>query len=460
MTRINAETMRSFFTFVAILACAIDCAFWVLAADKESAAANRPSEESSPQPGEETDEVVPREFLGFANVSEFRGVIDDPDGYVNLRKEKQADAPVITKIKAGEPFQFQKKQGEDWCQVKLKSGVSGWMHYSRIKLYFTNDDLPKKSAKGDEIDEQAREQGVNYYDVTRAAARGDKEALKTFLSLDADGAAAEEHVGVSSVVIHLMGDDAFAKFLREQSRGFRDQVSIAEGSDIVYPFDTKEYFHQHFPETAKIMFPDFDQQIRDYTRAISVNPKDSHAYRQRGVAEYEKEDWDGAIADLNHVIELDPKDDIAYWKRGSVHAEKGEYGAAIEDIQKATQLLNRRQAAYYLDLGSSQLFNRKPRETIATSLKALELSPNISAAMMIKANLAHGYLFDNQFEKAKAIYLENKDVKLPDYGETFSEAVLDDFKEFEDAGITHPDMGKIKALLTNKMQDTNPTNSR
>ncbi len=148
------------------------------------------------------------------------------------------------------------------------------------------------------------------------------------------------------------------------------------------------------------------------------------------------------------------------WKRGSVHAEKGEYGAAIEDIQKATQLLNRRQAAYYLDLGSSQLFNRKPRETIATSLKALELSPNISAAMMIKANLAHGYLFDNQFEKAKAIYLENKDVKLPDYGETFSEAVLDDFKEFEDAGITHPDMEKIKALLTNKMQDTNPTNSR
>ena len=26
---------------------------------------------------------------------------------------------------------------------------------------------------------------------------------------------------------------------------------------------------------------------------------------------------------------------------------------------------------------------------------------------MIKTNLAHAYLFENQFEKAKAIYLEN-----------------------------------------------------
>jgi hypothetical protein len=76
----------------------------------------------------------------------------------------------------------------------------------------------------------------------------------------------------------------------------------------------------------------------------------------------------------------------------------------------------------------------------------LELSPDIAAT--IKTNLAHGYLFDNQFEKAKAIYLENKDVKLPDDGRTFSEAVLDDFKEFEEVGVTHPDMEKIKALLT------------
>ncbi len=253
--------MRLFGTFVLVVALAIGFGFCILAADKELAAAKGSSDEPSPAPGDSTDQNVPREFLGFAEVSEFHGVIDDLDGYVNLRKEKRADARVITKVKAGEPFRFQKKEHEDWCHVKLKSGVSGWMHYSRIKLYFTKDDLPKKSEKGDEIDEQAREQGVNYYDVTQAAAQGDKEALKTFLILETDGAAAEEHNGVVCVVIHLIGDDAYANFLREQPRGFRDQVSVAAGSDIVYPFKTKEYFRQYFPKSAKILFPDFNEQL-------------------------------------------------------------------------------------------------------------------------------------------------------------------------------------------------------
>jgi len=49
--------------------------------------------------------------------------------------------------------------------------------------------------------------------------------------------------------------------------------------------------------------------------------------------------------------------------------------------------------------------------------------------------------------RRKPIYLENKDAKL-DEERSFSHAVLDDFKELEEAGITHPDMEKIKALLT------------
>jgi len=324
--------MRPSFTFVSI-ACAIGCGFSVPAATEKPVAGKSASEKSSPAPDEKSEETVPREFLGFADVSEFRGVIDDPDRYVNVRKEKRSDAPVITKVMAGEPFQFKKKENEDWCEVKLKSGVSGWMDCSRIKLYFTKADLPPKSEKGVEIDEQAREQGVNYYEVTQAAARGDQKALKTFFNLDADGGAAEEHDGVTCVVIHLIGDDAYAKFLREQSRDF---VSV-EGADT-WPFDSKAYFRRHFPKSAKYLFPDYDQLIRDFTDDIRRNPKDSEAYRRRGNAEYEKEDFDRAIADFNRAIELDPNSHVAYWNRAWVHAEKEEYDAAIKDMQKAIQL--------------------------------------------------------------------------------------------------------------------------
>jgi hypothetical protein len=96
------------------------------------------------------------------------------------------------------------------------------------------------------------------------------------------------------------------------------------------------------------------------------------------------------------------------------------------------------------------LFDRNPREAIAASLKALQLSPHNAA--MIKVTLAHSYLFDNQFDKAKAIYLENKNAKLRDDERSFSQAVLDDFKDLDEAGITHPDMEKIKALLTTETE--------
>jgi hypothetical protein len=56
--------------------------------------------------------------------------------------------------------------------------------------------------------------------------------------------------------------------------------------------------------------------------------------------------------------------------------------------------------------------------------------------------------------------LENKNAKLRDDERTFSQAVLDDFKKLEEAGLTHPDMEKIKALLTNKDPDTNSAHSQ
>jgi tetratricopeptide (TPR) repeat protein len=189
---------------------------------------------------------------------------------------------------------------------------------------------------------------------------------------------------------------------------------------------------------------DFVGAVADYTRAIEANPKYKQAYYKRGLVKDAEGDRDGAIADYTRAIEIDPKYADAYRGRADVWEKKKQYDSAIKDIQRAIEL-EPKKGDYYLDLGWYQLFNRNPREAIAASLKALELSP--AKAAMIKTNLAHGYLFDNQFDKAKAIYLEDKDAKLRDDERTFGQVVLDDFKELEEAGITHPDMEKIKALL-------------
>ena len=307
-------------------------------AENKPEAGESPFEESSSKSDEKPDEAGLPDAEGFYGVP--NGVIDDPDGYVNLRKDKSTDSRIVAKVVKDEPFEFECGQNETWCKVKLASGVIGWMHYSRIKWYYTEKDLPKgPEDSGEEIDQQTREQGVNYYEVTRAAAHGDKKALKTFFSVGLDAAALETHItAIVPDVIHLVGDDKFAEFLREQSPVFREDISRYWDSGTFAPFDPKEYFQRHFPKSAKLVFPDYQQLLRDYTDFIKRNPKDSEAYRLRGWAEYQKEDWDQAIADFTRAIELDPNSHAAYMNRAWAHARREEYGAAIKDIQKAIQL--------------------------------------------------------------------------------------------------------------------------
>ena len=191
-----------------------------------------------------------------------RGVINDPDGYVNVRAGKSNDAPVIGRVKQGEPFTFECDQEDEWCRARLRSGKSGWMHRNRIRLFFTEKDLPAGYEKGSEIDEFTRGRGFDYTTVTRRAARGDMQALKQFFELadGVDGAAAESYAEEPTTVYHLLGDEKFAKFLREQPLAFR---VLVRSTIVNYcPMEpATDYLRSHFPETTEILFR---QEITDW----------------------------------------------------------------------------------------------------------------------------------------------------------------------------------------------------
>ena len=194
-----------------------------------------------------------------AEEDELRGVIDDPDGYVNVRAEKGMGSPVVAKVKNDELFTFSCKPGDEWATVTLSSGITGWMHHSRIRLFFEKADLPAKGAdEGEsEVEHLAREQGLDYYATVQGAVHGDAKARKDFFALadDVDGAAAEEFEVVLPTVFHLIGDEALANFLREQSLGYQVMVrdSLTDGLATA-PFESTEYLSRHFPKTAAIFF--------------------------------------------------------------------------------------------------------------------------------------------------------------------------------------------------------------
>ena len=250
------------------------------------AAGHTPSDDAS------SDERVPREYQGFVPDTGHLGVIDDPDGYVNVRSRKDAESPIVAKVKKGERFTFQRNEYDKWCSVKLTSGKTGWMDAQRILLFFTEDDLPPKSDKEDEIDEEARKHGINYYEVTRGAVHGDVEARKKFFGVGkfADGAGAEEHDGVLCVVIHLIGDDALAEFLRTQAIAFQTSVRNFIDDNVTYPFRSTGYLLQHFPKTAKIFFR---REIVDW-----LSPDGRYAIRKKFSNEFTDSDSEVIKAQL------------------------------------------------------------------------------------------------------------------------------------------------------------------
>jgi tetratricopeptide (TPR) repeat protein len=65
--------------------------------------------------------------------------------------------------------------------------------------------------------------------------------------------------------------------------------------------------------------------------------------------------------------------------------------------------------------------------------------------IFIQGNLAHVLLFQGYYDEALAIYRQNWDKPLN--GKTFGEATLEDFAAFDKAGLTHPDLSRMKRAL-------------
>ena len=197
-------------------------------------------------------------LLPRSSGAEQRGVINDPDGFVNLRASKSGDAAIIGKVKAGEVFRFTCADGDEWCSVKLASGRTGSMHRSRIRLHFTEKDLPKPPKKSEglsEIDEVAQRLRLDYAAVVRKAARGEEKALQQLFEIakDVDGAAAESFRGTPTIVYHMLGDAKFAQFVAAQPITDRMYVRNVIVSDDSLADQT--YLQRHFPATTKELFP-------------------------------------------------------------------------------------------------------------------------------------------------------------------------------------------------------------
>jgi len=64
--------------------------------------------------------------------SQFSAIINDLDGYTNLRRDQNASSEILQKVKSGEPIEVLDNTS-DWFLVKTKEGKEGYIHKSRVR---------------------------------------------------------------------------------------------------------------------------------------------------------------------------------------------------------------------------------------------------------------------------------------------------------------------------------------
>jgi hypothetical protein len=91
------------------------------------------------------------------------------------------------------------------------------------------------------------------------------------------------------------------------------------------------------------------------------------------------------------------------------------------------------------------VLNNHPREAIDNANEALRLAKQSPGSAWIRGNLAHGYLLNNQSDRARDIYLASRGENVN--GDNFEVSVFGDFAVLRRLGITSPQMEEIETLL-------------
>ena len=217
----------------------------------------------------------------------------------------------------------------------------------------------------------------------------------------------------------------------------------------------------------------YNKAIISYQKLLKLTSGDFDIYNNLGLAYYATENNDSAIIYFEKAlifkksantiyrlayayanIEEYDKSIETFDKMGSTYSNSVKRGKAntyhkMEDHKNAykfsSELCEDEPNNYsnYYNLSFYALFANKPKEAITAAQKTLELKPEATG---VYSNLVLGYVLNNEFDKAKPIFIEWKDKQFDD-DRTWKEVFLADIADLEKAGITHKDFAKVRELL-------------
>jgi len=355
------------------------------------------------------------------NTGPSMATINDPDGYTNVRDR---DNKVIAKVKAGERFIAEPRTESKQWEVYLKSGITGWMDRSRIRL-LPDEPLMKfnynaskkewrklQSEKVTEVAGTAKGHGVDYYKTLLRASEGNPQALARIFSLAEymDGAAAEAYDPDMWELFHMVDDKTFAGFLRRLplDKQIRIRRTLTGEASDEQGVKGPDYFQRNFPETTKIFFrgeivdwvsPDQKYAIRKtFSNPLELtDSKVSHAEviekaSGKAICDLTADDI-GAGSDREGSVLWSPDSKrFAYVSSDTVHAGSP-FGNPPRPPQKTQTTVYQLSGASFVK--ADLPLNRPPGK---------ETDPQITGAVM-----EHDAVTPTRWEKANTLILERHD---------------------------------------------------
>jgi TolB-like protein/Tfp pilus assembly protein PilF len=164
---------------------------------------------------------------------------------------------------------------------------------------------------------------------------------------------------------------------------------------------------------------DFEQSLKEFERAIELNPNYATAHHWYGETLGAMGRFDEGIAELKRAQQLDPLSLVINTDLGEVHTFAREYDKAIEQLRKAIEMDPRFYYAHW-NLGVALQLKGQLSEAIAEYRKAVELNDDPGALAL----LGQAYARAGQREEGQKILARLTDEAKSRYVSAYSFALL------------------------------------
>ncbi|HEY7329939.1 MAG TPA: tetratricopeptide repeat protein [Gemmataceae bacterium] len=135
----------------------------------------------------------------------------------------------------------------------------------------------------------------------------------------------------------------------------------------------------------------YNQAIKDLTRALDLDPLDSAAVRARSQAYLQNGEWTNALLDADGLIQHDAEDSAAYKVRGQAYMGLKDYQHAHDDFSRVLRM--RRDAETFYLRARAKVYLGDIQEAIFDCNDATAINPRLACAFYLRGtlNMRGGY---------------------------------------------------------------------